>query len=97
MSAARFQSASVAAAAVLTRSASPHVPTGGRARERQTTEGMASQPGARKDEEGYGKDAVVLRFVHINDCYELENLPRLATAVREVGLGGIGRRAPTST
>lgn len=26
----------------------------------------------------------VLRFVHINDCYELANLPRLATAIREV-------------
>jgi len=34
---------------------------------------------------GSSKRAVI-RFLSINDVYELENLPRFATAVREVRL-----------
>jgi hypothetical protein len=32
---------------------------------------------------GSGKRAII-RFLSINDVYELENLPRFATAIREV-------------
>jgi hypothetical protein len=37
-----------------------------------------------EDKTGPSSLPTILRFVHINDCYELLNLPRLATAVREV-------------
>lgn len=41
----------------------------------------AAPPGGMQ---GGGRLPTVLRFIHINDCYELENLPRFATAIREV-------------
>ena len=37
-----------------------------------------------QEEQEASPPPAILRFVHINDCYELANLPRLATAIREV-------------
>lgn len=49
----------------------------------------AAAAAAPKQQQSQGEDGpslppTVLRFVHINDCYELQNLPRFATAIREV-------------